>query len=158
MTQPSVPSDQAAPETVVPENDLDRTQFGSLVFKALQEFCANSIDLRLVRQKRAIDLFTRVAAGIRTIEDVLIFTEKERVFFEVQNDAITLEFWMGAAPEDDFFTIYDYMSLPHPRPIRSFHDLGCALEETAKVATQVLEAFRETLIGEIPLLVKNFAG
>ena len=158
MTQTSVSSDQAVPETVSPVC----TQYiheGSLVFDALEEYADKSGQRAEVREERALDLLIRVAPFTDCVEESIIYSENERVFCSnLDEDDITLEFFMGATSEQDFFMIYDYRGLPNPRPVRSLYDLGHALTETSKLAAEVLQTFRETLLGPVPRHVKHSCG
>jgi hypothetical protein len=157
MTQTSVPADQKTPETTTPERKQNHF-LGSLVSRALEEFCLNSDLVEEKREQRAIDLLTHVAADTDCVDQSVIFSENERVFCDLEDEAFTLEFFMGATPDDDFFAIYDYMGLPNPRPIRSLFDLGCALDETSILAAQVLHSFRNSMTGMVPSKIKEMAG
>ena len=152
MTQTSVSSDQVVPETTAPA----RSQYlhgDSLVFDALEEYSNKSGHRAEVREKRALDLLIQVASFTDCVEESIIYSENERVFCtNLDEDDMTLEFFMGANSDQDFFMIYAYKGLPNPRPIRSLYDLGQALDETGQMATEVLLAFRKSVLEASPAL------
>ena len=146
MTQPFTPpiSNQTA---LQPKR---RTLSGVLVAKAAQEFIVRSSKLAEEREERALNLLIRIAADMGDVEDAVIFCEHERIFCNLNEDDLVLEFLPGSTPNEDFFTIHKFMELPNLRPIRNLYDLGQALNETGQLATQVLQAFRVTMLEEGP--------
>ncbi len=98
------------------------------------------------REERALNLLTRIAADIGAVEEAVIFCEHERIFCNLDDDDLVLEFLPGSTPNEDFFTIHKFMELPNLRPIRSLFALGQALDETRQLATQILQAFRVTML------------
>ena len=146
MTQPFTPpvSNQSTPK------QKRRTLSGVLVTKAAQEFIMRSSKLAEDGEKRAFKLLSRIAADMGDVEDAVIFCEHQRIFCNLDEDDLVLEFLTGSTPQEDFFIIHKFMELPHLRPIRSLYDLGQALDETGLLATQVLQAFRATMLEEGP--------
>jgi hypothetical protein len=146
----AVSSEPSASEIKGPADTRSR-QAESLVSEALEEY-ADQFCLRAeIREERALELLIRVAPVADCVEESLIYSENERVFCSnLDLDDITLEFFLGATSDQDFFTIHDYRGLPNPRPIRSLYELGQALAETGKLVAAVLQTFRETLLVEVP--------
>ncbi len=102
------------------------------------------------REARAFSLLSCIAADMGDVEDAVIFCEHERIFCSLDENDLVLEFLPGSTPQEDFFIIHKFMELPNLRPIRSLYDLGQALDETGLLATQVLQAFRATMLEEGP--------
>jgi hypothetical protein len=142
MTQPFTPpaSDQTAPK------HKRRTLSGVLVTRAAQEFIVRSFKLAEEREERAFNLLSCIAADMGDVEDAVIFCEHERIFCNLDEDDLVLEFLPGSTPQEDFFIIHKFMELPNLRPIRSLYDLGQAIDETGQLATQVLQNFRMTML------------
>ena len=158
MTQVFVPSDQPVSESVAQAHG-HFLSVGALACDAMEEYAEKSSNLPEIREQRAIDLLTRIAKDTDCIEESIIYSENGRVFCgNLDDDEITLEFFMGDTPGQDFFTIHDYMGLPNPRPVRSLYDLGHALTETSKLAAEVLQTFRATLMETIPWHVNHSRG
>ena len=159
MSQPTaMPSDQAEPETTI-SSHAQYLHGGSLICDAMEEYAEKSNDLPQLREDRALDLLIRISKITDCVEESIIYSENERVFCgNLDDDDVTLEFFMGDTPDQDFFTIHDYMGLPNPRPVRSLYDLGHALTETSKLAAEVLQTFRATLMETIPWHVNHSRG
>ena len=142
MTQPftSTASDQTTPK------HKRCTLSGVLVTKAAQEFIVRSSKLAEESEERALNLLIRIAEDMGDVEDAVIFCEHERIFCNLDDDDLVLEFLPGSTPQEDFFIVHKFMELPNLRPIRSLFDLGQALDETGQLATQILQAFRVTML------------
>ena len=139
------PFTSTASKQMAPKHER-RTLSGVLVTKAAQEFIVRSSKLAEEREARAFFLLSRIAADMGDVEDAVIFCEHERIFCNLNEDDLVLEFLPGSTPNEDSFTIHKFMELPNLRPIRTLYDLGQALNETGQLATQVLQAFRVTML------------
>jgi hypothetical protein len=122
--------------------------FDSLVIAAKQARQDKAIELAETRKQRAGDLLKCLAEGVNCEDETNIYAgeDGQRIFCELEDEGLILEFFSGAKPEDDYFLVYDYRHLFSPQPIKSLADLGCVLADLNQLAERVLHTFRLTAL------------